>query len=85
MFLVSPNHIPLRKLWFDRYDYRVLGSGMLISGSCVCRILHGNYLIGAIPRELYMLKSLKVLDFGMNQLTGPIPSEIGNITQLVNM
>lgn len=58
---------------------------MLISGSYVCRILHGNNLIGIIPKELCVLKSLKVLDLGMNQLTGPIPPEIGNMTQLVNM
>ncbi|KAK4435309.1 putative LRR receptor-like serine/threonine-protein kinase [Sesamum alatum] len=43
-------------------------------------ILHGNWLIGSIPKEIGMLKNLKVLDFGSNQLTGPIPPEIGNLT-----
>ena len=57
----------------------------LMSGSYGCRILHGNNLIGAIPKELGMLKSLKVLDLGMNQLSGPIPPEIGNLTQAVKM
>ncbi|XP_022638782.1 probable LRR receptor-like serine/threonine-protein kinase At1g63430 [Vigna radiata var. radiata] len=33
-------------------------------------ILHGNNLIGIIPKELGMLKSLKVLDLGMNSLSG---------------
>lgn len=47
-----------------------------------CRILHGNYLIGIIPKELGMLKSLRVLDLGMNQLSGPIPPEIGDLTIL---
>jgi len=58
---------------------------MLICGFCVCRILHGNNLIGTIPKELCVLKSLEVLDLGMNQLTGPIPREIGNLARLVNM
>jgi Leucine-rich repeat (LRR) protein len=47
-----------------------------------CRILHGNKLIGIIPKELGMLKFLRVLDLGMNQLTGPIPPEIGDLTNL---
>jgi len=58
---------------------------MLICGYYVCRILHGNNLIGTIPKELCVLKSLEVLDLGMNQLTGPIPPEIGNLALLVNM
>lgn len=57
----------------------------VISVSYICRILHSNKLIGIIPKELGMLKSLKVLDLGMNQLSGPIPPEIGNSTQLVKM
>lgn len=50
-----------------------------------CRILHGNNLIGIIPKELGMLKHLRVLDLGMNQITGPIPPEFGNLTSLVKM
>ncbi|CAA0842221.1 Probable LRR receptor-like serine/threonine-protein kinase [Striga hermonthica] len=50
-------------------------------------ILHGNLLIGTIPKEIGLLKNLKVLDFGSNQLTGPIPPEIGNLTgiQKINL
>lgn len=51
----------------------------------ICRILHGNRLIGIIPKELGLLKSLTVLDLGKNELTGPIPSEIGNLTSAVTM
>ena len=51
----------------------------------VCRKLHGNNLIGIIPKELGMLKYLRVLDLGMNQLSGPIPPEIGNLTNLETM
>lgn len=51
----------------------------------VCRILHGNKLIGSIPKELGMLKSLKVLDLGVNQLTGPIPPEIASINGVTRM
>ena len=51
----------------------------------LCRILHGNNLIGAIPKEIGMLKYLKVLDLGQNQLSGPIPPELGNLTNLVKM
>ncbi|KAJ1406027.1 Tyrosine-protein kinase, catalytic domain [Sesbania bispinosa] len=51
-------------------------------------ILHGNNLIGTIPKELGMLKSLKVLDLGKNQnlqsngLTGRLPPELGNLKYL---
>ena len=44
----------------------------------LCRILRGNKLIGSIPKEIGLLKNLKVLDLGMNQISGPIPHEIGN-------
>ena len=57
----------------------------LFHGLMVCRILHGNNLIGIIPKEIGMLTFLKILDLGMNQLSGPIPPEIGNLTSLVKM
>lgn len=49
------------------------------------RILHGNLLIGTIPKEIGMLKNLRVLDLGSNQLTGTIPPEIGNLSSIVKM
>ncbi|KAK6137618.1 hypothetical protein DH2020_028644 [Rehmannia glutinosa] len=45
-------------------------------------ILHGNLLIDTIPKEIGLLKNLKVLDLGSNKLTGPIPPEIGNLTSI---
>ncbi|XP_009767696.1 putative LRR receptor-like serine/threonine-protein kinase At1g63430 [Nicotiana tabacum] len=48
-------------------------------------ILHGNVLIGTIPKEIGLLKNLKVLDLGANQLTGPIPRELGNLTNLMKI
>ncbi|KAL1547628.1 putative LRR receptor-like serine/threonine-protein kinase [Salvia divinorum] len=49
--------------------------------------LHGNLLIGSIPKEIGLLTNLKVLDLGSNQLTGSIPHEIGNFTgiQKINL
>lgn len=49
------------------------------------RILHGNHLIGIIPKEFGLLKYLKVLDLGVNQLSGPIPQELGNLTSVTTM
>ncbi|KAL1559821.1 putative LRR receptor-like serine/threonine-protein kinase [Salvia divinorum] len=48
-------------------------------------ILHGNLLIGIIPKEIGLLSNLKVLDLGSNQLTGSIPHEIGNLTSIQKM
>lgn len=50
-----------------------------------CRILHGNRLLGILPKELGLLKYLKTLDLGSNELTGPIPPEFGNLTNIVEM
>ena len=49
------------------------------------RNLHGNNLIGTIPKEFGTLKYLKVLDLGMNELSGPIPPELGNLTNVVKI
>lgn len=51
----------------------------------LCRILHGNLLIGTIPKEIGLLKNLKVLDLGANQLTGPIPPQLGNLANIMKM
>lgn len=32
-----------------------------------------------------MFKNLKILDLGKNQLSGPIPPEIGNLTNVLKM
>lgn len=49
------------------------------------RILHGNMLIGTIPKEIGMLKNLRVLDLGSNHLIGTIPPQIGNLTSIVKL
>ncbi|KAG5573149.1 hypothetical protein H5410_062915 [Solanum commersonii] len=48
-------------------------------------ILHGNVLIGTIPKEIGLLKNLKVLDLGSNQLAGPIPLELGNLSNIIKI
>lgn len=47
--------------------------------------MHGNVLIGTIPKEIGLLKNLKVLDLGSNQLIGPIPLELGNLSNIIKM
>lgn len=49
------------------------------------RVLHNNSFIGPIPREIGTLKSLTVLDLGMNRLSGPIPRELGNLTNVIKL
>lgn len=44
--------------------------------------LSQNQLQGEIPRELYLLSHLRVLDLGYNQLTGRIPNLIGALDSL---
>ncbi|CAB9528146.1 Leucine Rich Repeat [Seminavis robusta] len=44
--------------------------------------LDQNNLVGSLPRELYMLTSLKTLSTGLNQLFGTIATEIGQLSQL---
>ena len=50
-----------------------------------CRILDNNLLLGTIPKQIGKLKSLKVLDLGVNQFMGPIPPEIGGLTSITKM
>lgn len=58
---------------------------MICSLLVIYSILHGNLLVGEIPKEIGLLKGLKVLDLGANQLTGPIPPEIGNLSSVKKM
>jgi len=49
------------------------------------RILDDNLLLGTIPKQIGMLKSLTVLDLSVNRFSGPIPPEIGNLTRIKKM
>lgn len=42
-------------------------------------------LMGSIPKEISMLKNLTELNLSTNQLTGPIPREIGDMTKIKKM
>ncbi|CAB9509416.1 Leucine Rich Repeat [Seminavis robusta] len=44
--------------------------------------LDSNNLVGSVPNELYMLKSLQTMSMGWNELKGSIASHIGQLTGL---
>jgi hypothetical protein len=41
--------------------------------------------MGSIPKEIGILNNLTELNLGTNQLTGPIPSEIGDMIKIIKM
>lgn len=47
-----------------------------------CRDVSGNALEGDIPRTLYSMTYLQILDLHQNQLNGSIPPSIGNLSNL---
>ena len=44
--------------------------------------LVGNNLIGEMPPQLGRVGKLKLLDLNENQLSGPVPSELGDLSYL---
>jgi len=44
--------------------------------------LHGNFLTGCIPEEIYALSSLQNMNLAINKLTGTISNAIGNLRNL---
>lgn len=50
--------------------------------SISCRDLSGNLLAGEIPRTLFNMTYLQVLDLHRNHLTGTIPETLGNLSRL---
>ncbi|KAI3942259.1 hypothetical protein MKW92_006426 [Papaver armeniacum] len=47
--------------------------------------LSGNFLEGTIPKDICLLKGLKMLNLSHNQLHGVIPTNIGNMTGLESL
>jgi hypothetical protein len=41
--------------------------------------------MGTIPKQIGMLKNLRVLDLSVNRLTGPIPVELGDLSGIEKM
>lgn len=46
------------------------------------RYLDHNMLFGTIPKQLGSLRNLRVLDLGVNRLTGPIPPELAGLSSV---
>lgn len=55
---------------------------LLYSILCFCRDVSGNNLEGEIPRTLYNMTNLEVLDLHQNKLNGSIPPSLGNLTKI---
>ena len=70
-------------------QYLLLQDNNLLSGTIPSEIwsltslvdlqLHNNSFTGRIPRQIGNLTNLEYLNLGANQLSGPIPAEIGNV------
>ena len=48
-------------------------------------LLNLNGLRGPVPDEIGLLRHLRLLDLGANQLTGALPAALGNLTSLRNL
>ena len=60
--------------------------GVRVEGGCVVRILlPDNGLRGTIPWQLMNLRGLRALGLDGNSLSGAIPPELGNLTDLVDL
>lgn len=53
--------------------------------SPLCRVLDNNLLMGTIPYQLSTLTNLIMLNLSVNELSGPIPPEIGNLTSITKL
>ncbi|XP_022715019.1 probable LRR receptor-like serine/threonine-protein kinase At3g47570 [Durio zibethinus] len=77
----------LSQLWLEQNNLQ--GSIPSTLGNCRKLIflhLYSNALNGTIPREILSLSSLsRSLNLAQNRLTGPLPVEVGNLQNLVEL
>uniref|UniRef100_A0A3N7FSR1 Leucine-rich repeat-containing N-terminal plant-type domain-containing protein n=1 Tax=Populus trichocarpa TaxID=3694 RepID=A0A3N7FSR1_POPTR len=72
-------------LWWVNMSLVVPNSLMNLSSSLSSLVLYSCGLQGKFPSSMRKFKHLQLLDLRKNNLTGPIPDDLGQLTELVSI